>query len=99
MVQLLVISEKYITLTIGERTAEAIKIEIGSARATAKPEKMEINRGPLSPQVFRRLWKSLLMKLSMRFANPFRKLLKVSRKHWKPLLPNYLRMLWNAGLS
>lgn len=33
---------KTYNLTIGERTAEAIKIEIGSAKATAKAEKMEI---------------------------------------------------------
>lgn len=33
---------KVYNLTIGERTAEAIKIEIGSAKVSAKPEKMEI---------------------------------------------------------
>ena len=33
---------KTYNLTIGERTAEAIKIEIGSAKATTKTEKMEI---------------------------------------------------------
>jgi rod shape-determining protein MreB and related proteins len=33
---------KTYNLTIGERTAEAIKMEIGSANATAKTEKMEI---------------------------------------------------------
>jgi rod shape-determining protein MreB and related proteins len=33
---------KTYNLTIGERTAEAIKIEIGSAKATGKLEKMEI---------------------------------------------------------
>ncbi len=33
---------KTYNLTIGERTAEAIKIEIGSAKVTAKPEKMDI---------------------------------------------------------
>ena len=33
---------KTYNLTIGERTAEAIKVEIGSANATAKTEKMEI---------------------------------------------------------
>ena len=36
---------KMYNLTIGERTAEAIKIEIGSARVSAKPEKMEIVGG------------------------------------------------------
>ncbi|MBO1912571.1 rod shape-determining protein, partial [Microvirga sp. 3-52] len=33
---------KTYNLTIGERTAEAIKMEIGSANATTKTEKMEI---------------------------------------------------------
>ncbi|HEX5563743.1 MAG TPA: rod shape-determining protein, partial [Sporosarcina sp.] len=33
---------KMYNMTIGERTAEAIKIEIGSAKVSAKPEKMEI---------------------------------------------------------
>ena len=33
---------KTYNLTIGERTAEAIKIEIGSAKVVGKTEKMEI---------------------------------------------------------
>ena len=68
---------KTYNLTIGERTAEAIKIEIGSAKVIGKTEKMEIRGRDLLTGLTENDLKLLRMKLRMHYANQLHKLLTV----------------------
>ena len=81
---------KTYNLTIGERTAEAIKMEIGSARVIGIEEKMEI-RGRDLVTGFRKQLKFLLKKLQNALRESISAIIDGVKKTLDKLLRNYLR--------